>query len=93
MRFADLLDNVQLLDCGGVEPFFVEGTLGLDGALLVGEPLDVVEGESGDGEEKKDAERGHRQIDVEPARDRGCASAQDHGPGVFGGGGPYRGSV
>ena len=41
MRFADLLDNFQLLDGGGLEPFVVEGALGLDGALLVGQLLDA----------------------------------------------------
>ena len=53
----------------------------------------LVEGESVDCEAEEDAEGGHRQIDVEPARDRVCASAQDHGPWVFGGGGAWRGSV
>ena len=61
---------------GWAEPGVRHLALGADGFFGVGEPLGVIEGEAGDGEEEDDGEGGHREVDMQPAGDDGGFAAQ-----------------
>jgi len=76
---AEPLDDLELFRVcmvGGTKPVLRHLTDRMNGLFLIGKPVGVIQGKTGDGEEQDDGKRPHREIDMEPASNDGGFAAQ-----------------
>src|ERR1017187_1511477 len=66
---AEELNDLQPVHVA-LHPSGIQRALRLDSLLLPGEPILVIQRETGGGEKKQDGEARHRQVEVQPARNR-----------------------